>query len=126
MRAKKLILLILVVSGCTRYIINDLKLIDFIPTKPVFILKSRTINSPNFEKLYNGLNSIIKYKPVLKNEMFFDKPVIISYHKMGKNKIESILVTEKSNIKKFHEAIDSTNYSGFVIKQNTNNGHTLF
>ena len=126
MRAKKLILLILVFSSCTRYISNDLKLIDFIPTKPVFVLKTKTINSPNFEKLCNGLNSIINYTPVLKNEMFFDKPVIISYHDMGKNKIESILITEKSNIKKFHESIDSTNYNGFVIKQNTNNGYTLF
>ena len=126
MRAKKLILLILVVSSCTRYIKNDLKLIDFVPTKPVFILKISTINSPNFEKFHNGFNSIINYKPVLKNEMFFDKPVIISYHNMSKNKIESILVTEKSNIKKFHETIDSTNYNGFVIKQNTSNGYTLF
>ncbi len=126
MRAKKLILLILVVSSCTRYIKNDLKLIDFVPTKPVFILKISTINSPNFEKFYNGFNSIVNYKPVLKNEMFFDKPVIISYHNMGKNKIESILITEKSNIKKFHATIDSTNYNGFVIKQNTSNGYTLF
>ena len=126
MRAKKLILLILVVSSCTRYIKNDLKLIDFVPTKPVFILKISTINSPNFEKFHNGFNSIINYKPVLKNEMFFDKPVIISYHNMGKNKIESILITEKSNIKKFHATIDSTNYNGFVIKQNTSNGYTLF
>ena len=126
MRAKKLILLILVVSSCTRYIKNDLKLIDFVPTKPVFILKISTINSPNFEKFHNGFNSIVNYKPVLKNEMFFDKPVIISYHNMGKNKIESILITEKSNIKKFHATIDSTNYNGFVIKQNTSNGYTLF
>tara|TARA_B100001057_G_scaffold497120_1_gene600411 strand:- start:3669 stop:6038 length:2370 start_codon:yes stop_codon:yes gene_type:complete len=126
MRAKKLILLILVVSSCTRYIKNDLKLIDFVPTKPVFILKISTINSPNFEKFHNGFNSIINHKPVLKNEMFFDKSVIVSYHNMGKNKIESILITEKSNIKKFHATIDSTNYNGFVIKQNTSNGYTLF
>ena len=126
MKAKKLILLILVISSCTRYIINDLKLVDFVPTKPVFILKTRTINTPEFEKFFDGFNSIINYKPVLKNEIFLDKPVLISYHNMGKNKIESILITESSNIKKNHKAVDSTNYSGFVIRQNNEKGYTLF
>ena len=64
MRAKKLILLILVVSSCTRYIKNDLKLIDFVPTKPVFILKISTINSPNFE------NSITASIPLLTINLF--------------------------------------------------------
>ena len=52
MKVRNLIIIMLVLSSCKNFNISEPQLIDLVPTKPVFILKIKSINVPNFEKFF--------------------------------------------------------------------------
>ena len=126
MNIRGLIIIMLVLSSCRNLNVSETQLVDLVPTKPVFILKIQSTNVPSFEKFFNGFNTIINYKFDSKIDNFLDKPLIISYHDMGNDKIQPIIITEESNIEKNLEVIDSTTYNGFTIKQIKFNERYLF
>tara|TARA_B100000925_G_scaffold288744_1_gene270332 strand:- start:772 stop:3147 length:2376 start_codon:yes stop_codon:yes gene_type:complete len=126
MNIRGLIIIMLVLSSCRNFNVSETQLVDLVPTKPVFILKIQSTNVPNFEKFFNGFNTIINYKFDSKIDNFLDKPLIISYHDMGNDKFQPIIITDELNIEKNLEVIDSTTYNGFTIKQIKFNESYLF
>ncbi len=126
MSVRGLIIIMLVLSSCKNFNVSETQLVDLVPTKPVFILKIQSTTVPNFEKFFNGFNTIINYKFDSKIDNFLDKPLIISYHDMGNDKIQPIIITDELNIEKNLEVIDSTIYNGFTIKQIKFNESYLF
>ena len=126
MKVRNLIIIMLVLSSCKNFNISEPQLIDLVPTKPVFILKIKSINVPNFEKFFEGFNTIIDYNFDSKIDNFLDKPLIISYHDMGNDEIQPLIITSELNIEKNLEVIDSTVYNGFTIRQIKFNDNYLF
>ncbi len=126
MKVRNLIIIMLVLSSCKNFNVSETQLIDLVPTKPVFILKIESINLPNFEKFFEGFNTIIDYNFDSKIDNFLDKPLVISYHDMGNDKIHPLIITSELNIEKNLEVIDSTVYNGFAIRQIKFNDNYLF
>ena len=70
----------------------------------IFYKNFKSINSCNYDSISNN---------------FLEKPVLISYHNIGKNNLKHVLFTEKENVIKLkNETLeDSISYNGFIIKK---------
>ena len=106
---KKILLFPLVLSiiKCDNNYNKEINLIDLVPTNPVLLVKYESSNKINLKTINNSFNTLINHQIDSISERFLDKPLLISYHNISKNNLQSILFTSEKNILKQHEAKDS-------------------
>ena len=125
---KKILLFLLVLSiiKCDNNYNKEINLIDLVPTNPVLLVKYESSNKINLKTINNSFNTLINHQIDSISERFLDKPLLISYHNISKNNLQSILFTSEKNILKQHEAKDSLIYNGFIIKKEVTNNIEFF
>ena len=115
MKKEIILILILIFFGCQNEK-KDNSLIDFVPTKPLILLKYESSN--NAEKFNQNFNNLINIEidSILKN--YGKNEVLISYHRIGKKNITPIFFTSLDNkISDSEKVIDSVLYDGSIIKR---------
>ena len=117
MRRTLLFFLILFLINCDNSLKKEVNLIDFVPTNPLFLLKFQSIKKTNTEKFNKNFNLLINYKTDSISRRFSGYPLLISYHKIGKNKLQSIIFSKKQNSVFSKKVLDSIEYNGFIIKR---------
>ena len=127
---KKILLILFTLSiiNCENSYEKTARLIDFVPTNPLLIIDYESAIDHKSDIFHKSLKSIIGLKPDSLSNKFLDKPILISYHNIGKNSLEYILFTEFENVMELKNEIieDSINYNGFVIKKITTNNQSFF
>ena len=125
---KKILLFLLVLSiiKCDNNYNKEINLIDLVPTNPVLLVKYESSNKINVKTINKSFNTLINHQIDSISERFLDKPLLISYHNISKNNLQSILFTSEKNILKQHEAKDSLIYNGFIIKKEVTNNIEFF
>ena len=120
---KSWIILILFLSGCQQNN-NTNRLIDLVPTDPVLLIKNNNYLEKNLINFNRNLNKILN----VKNDSILSKignsEILVSYHKIGKNKITPIIFSKSNTNSKFQKnIIDSIVYDRHIIKRigNDNN-----
>ena len=122
MKKTLLFFLVLLVFSCNNSFKKELNLIDFVPTNPVLLVKYNSTIKANTENFNKNFNLLINLKTDSISKRFFEDPVLISYHKIGKKNIETIVFSKVQNIRNNFKVQDSLMYSGYVInKQNIKN-----
>jgi hypothetical protein len=115
MKKKILLILALIFIGCQNEK-NYNSLIDFVPTNPLILIKHHSTS--NAERFSQNFNNLINVKIDSIFREFGKDEVLISYHKIGKNKIIPIYFTKTNNKNtRSKEVIDSILYDGSIIKK---------
>ena len=117
MKKTLLFFLVLLIINCDSSIKKELNLIDFVPTNPVLLVKYNSTIKTNTESFNKNFNLLINHKTDSISKRFFKDPVLISYHKIGKKNIESIVFSKVQNIRNNYKFKDSTEYNGYIIKK---------
>ena len=126
---KKILLFILVFSftNCDKKYTNEISLVDLVPRNPILLVKYKSSKNLKIENFNKTLNSIINYKSIDSiTNRFLSKPILISYHNVGKKNLQSIIFTNKKNVVPINKINDSTEYSGYVIKKFFKNNGEYF
>ena len=120
---KSWIILLLILSGCQQNN-NTNRLIDLVPTDPLLLIKNNNYSEKNLINFNRNLNKILN----VKNDSILSKignsEILVSYHKIGKNKITPIIFSKSNTNSKFQKnIIDSIVYDRHIIKRigNDNN-----
>ena len=95
---KKILLFILVFSftNCDKKYTNEISLVDLVPRNPILLVKYKSSKNLKTENFNKTLNSIINYKSIDSiTNRFLSKPILISYHNVGKKNLQSIIFTNK-------------------------------
>ena len=111
------ILLLLFILGCQQNK-NSKQLIDLVPTDPLLIVKNTSFQEDNSIDFNLKLNQILgtSIDSILFNHK--DSKVLISYHKIGKNKIIPIVFSKSNPMLNFRKNIlDTIFYDKHVIKK---------
>ena len=111
------ILLLLFLFGCQQNK-NSKQLIDLVPTDPLLIVKNTSFQDDNSIDFNLKLNEVlgISIDSILFNHK--DSKVLISYHKIGKNKIIPIVFSNSNPMLNFRKNIlDTIFYDKHVIKK---------
>ena len=113
---KKILLFLLVLSiiRCDNNYYKEVNLIDLVPTDPVLLVKYESSNKINVETFNKSFNTLINHQIDSISQRFLDKPLLISYHNIGKNNLQSILFTNEKNILKQHNTKDSLLYLSLI------------
>lgn len=119
MKKTLLFFLCLLIINCDNSYEKELNLIDLIPTNPILLVKYNSTRKTNTEVFNKNLNLLINQKTNSISNRFFEDPVLISYHNIGKNNIESIFFSNEKNIRTNYKIEDSTKYDGYIIKKRT-------
>ena len=117
MKKISLFLLLLLITNCDNSFKKELDLIDLVPTNPILLIKYNSTKEIDVKSFHNNFNSLLNYKSDSISKKFFNKPVLISYHKIGKNEIQSIIYSEQNNVINNINIQDSVKYNGFTINR---------
>ena len=117
MKKTLLFFLVLLIISCDNSFKKELNLIDFVPTNPVLLVKYNSTIKTNTENFNKNFNLLINHKTDSISKRFFEDPVLISFHKIGKKNIESIVFSKVQNIRNHFKAQDSSKYNGYIIKK---------
>tara|TARA_B100001093_G_scaffold238302_1_gene228326 strand:- start:15520 stop:17898 length:2379 start_codon:yes stop_codon:yes gene_type:complete len=117
MKKTLLFFLVLLIFSCNNSLKKELNLIDFVPTNPVLLVKYNSTIKANTENFNKNFNLLINHKTDSISKRFFEDPVLVSYHKIGKKNIETIVFSKVQNIRNNFKVQDSVKYSGYVIKK---------
>ena len=98
MKKISLFLLLLLITNCDNGYKKEINLIDLVPTNPVLLVKYNSTKEIDAEIFHKNFSSLLNYKSDSISKKFLDKPVLISYHKIGKNEIQSIIYSEQKNV----------------------------
>ena len=120
MKKISLFLLLLLITNCDNGYKKEINLIDLVPTNPVLLVKYNSTKEIDAEIFHKNFSSLLNYKSDSISKKFLDKPVLISYHKIGKNEIQSIIYSEQKNVINNINIKDSVKYNGFTIKRIVN------
>jgi hypothetical protein len=111
------ILLLLFLLGCQQNK-KSKQLIDLVPTDPLLIVKNTSFQEKNSIDFNVRLNEVLdtSIDSILYNHK--DSEVLISYHKIGKDKIIPIVFSKSNPILNFRKNIlDTIFYDKHVIKK---------
>ena len=97
MKKTLLFFLVLLIINCDSSIKKELNLIDFVPTNPVLLVKYNSTIKTNTESFNKNFNLLINHKTDSISKRFLKEPVLISYHKVGKKNIQSIVFSRVQN-----------------------------
>ena len=111
-----LFLLVLLITNCDKSLKKDINLIDLVPTNPIFLVKFESTKKANTENFYKNFNLLINHNIDSISKRFLEKPLLISYHDIGKKNIQNIIFSDEKNLKLKHKINDSIKYNGFIIK----------
>ena len=120
MKKISLFLLLLLITNCDNGYKKEINLIDLVPTNPILLVKYNSTKEIDAEIFHKNFSSLLNYKSDSISKKFLDKPVLISYHKIGKNEIQSIIYSEQKNVINNINIKDSVKYNGFTIKRIVN------
>ena len=125
MKKISLFLLLLLITNCDNGYKKEIDLIDLVPTNPILLVKYNSTKEIDAEVFHKNFNSLLNYKADSISKKFLDKPVLISYHNIGKDEIQSIIYSEQKNVINNINIKDSVKYNGFTIKRIVNE-HTEY
>jgi hypothetical protein len=127
---KKILLILFTLSiiSCENSYEKKTNLIDFVPTNPLMLIKYESLKDYESEIFYKNFKSILGFNYDSISNNFLEKPVLISYHNIGKNNLKHVLFTEKENVIKLKNETteDSINYNGYIIKKFKNNNKLYY
>ncbi len=127
---KKILLIIFTLSiiNCENSYEKTSRLIDFVPTNPLLLIKYESAIDHKSDVFHKNFKSITELKPDSILNKFLEKPMLISYHNIGKNSLEYILFTEFENVLELKNEVleDSINYNGFIIKKIKTNNKSFY
>jgi len=117
MKKISLFLLLLLITNCDNGYKKEIELIDLVPTNPILLVKYNSTKEIDAEVFHKNFNSLLNYQSDSISKKFLNKPVLISYHSIGKDEIQSIIYSEQKNVVKNFNILDSVIYNGFTIKR---------
>lgn len=120
MKKISLFLLLLLITNCDNGNKKEINLIDLVPTNPILLVKYNSTKEIDVEVFHKNFGSLLTYKSGSLSKKFLDEPVLISYHEIGKNEIQSIIYSEQKNVINNINIKDSIKYNGFTIKRIVN------
>ena len=127
---KKILLILLTLSiiSCENSYQKTTTLLDLVPTNPLLLIKYESIKETKSEIFYNNFKSIVDINLDSISNKFSNKPILISYHNIGKNSLQHILLTDLENVIELkNETIeDSIKYNGYLIKKLNKNNNTYY
>ena len=127
---KKILLILLTLSiiSCENSYQKTTTLLDLVPTNPLLLIKYESIKETKSEIFYNNFKSIVDINLDSISKKFSNKPILISYHNIGKNSLQHILLTDLENVIELkNETIeDSIKYNGYLIKKLNKNNNTYY
>lgn len=127
---KKILLILLTLSiiSCENSYQKTTTLLDLVPTNPLLLIKYESIKETKSEIFYNNFKSIVDINLDSISKKFSNKPILISYHNIGKNSLQHILLTDLENVIELKNEIieDSIKYNGFIIKKLNKNNNTYY
>ena len=127
---KKILLILLTLSiiSCENSYQKTTTLLDLVPTNPLLLIKYESIKETKSEIFYNNFKSIVDINLDSISNKFLNKPILISYHNIGKNSLQHILLTDLENVIELkNETIeDSIKYNGYLIKKLNKNNNTYY
>ena len=127
---KKILLILLTLSiiSCENSYQKTTTLLDLVPTNPLLLIKYESIKETKSEIFYNNFKSIVDINLDSISNKFSNKPILISYHNIGKNSLQHILLTDLENVIELKNEIieDSIKYNGYLIKKLNKNNNTYY
>ena len=127
---KKILLILLTLSiiSCENSYQKTTTLLDLVPTNPLLLIKYESIKETKSEIFYNNFKSIVDINLDSISKKFSNKPILISYHNIGKNSLQHILLTDLENVIELKNEIieDSIKYNGYLIKKLNKNNNTYY
>ena len=96
---------------------KKINLIDLVPTNPILLIKYKSVSKTKLETFNINFNSLINQKIDSISKRFSDGALLISFHNIGKNNLQSIIFSEKKSFYKKVKVEDSVNYNGFTISK---------
>ena len=118
---KKILLILFTLSiiNCENSYEKKTNLIDLVPTNPLLLIKYESLKDYKSETFYKNFKSVLGFNHDSISNNFIEKPVLISYHNIGKNNLKHVLFTETKNVikQKNESTEDSINYNGYIIKK---------
>ncbi len=118
---KKILLILFTLSiiNCENSYEKKTNLIDLVPTNPLLLIKYESLKDYKSETFYKNFKSVLGFNHNSISNNFIEKPVLISYHNIGKNNLKHVLFTETKNVikQKNESTEDSINYNGYIIKK---------
>jgi len=127
---KKILLILLTLSiiSCENSYQKTTTLLDLVPTNPLLLIKYESIKETKSEIFYNNFKSIVDINLDSISNKFLNKPILISYHNIGKNSLQHILLTDLENVIELKNEIieDSIKYNGYLIKKLNKNNNTYY
>tara|TARA_B110000259_G_C14031901_1_gene407126 strand:+ start:4285 stop:6669 length:2385 start_codon:yes stop_codon:yes gene_type:complete len=117
MKKTLLFILVLIFANCDSNYKKQINLIDLVPTNPILLVKYQSSKNNNTETFHKNFNFLINHNIDSISKRFLNRPVLISYHNVGKKNIQSIFFSEENNVFKRKKNQDSLLYNGYVIKK---------
>ena len=116
---KKILLFLLpfLIINCEYSDNKKINLIDLVPTNPILLIKYKSASKTKLETFNINFNSLINQKIDSISKRFSDGALLISFHNIGKNNLQSIIFSEKKSFYKKVKVEDSVNYNGFTISK---------
>jgi len=118
---KKILLVLFTLSiiSCENSYEKKTNLIDLVPSNPLLLIKYESLKDYKSETFHKNFKSVLGFNHDSISNNFLEKPVLISYHNIGKNNLKHVLFTEKENVikQKNESTEDSINYNGYIIKK---------
>ena len=116
---KKILLFLLpfLIINCEYSDNKKINLIDLVPTNPILLIKYKSVSKTKLETFNINFNSLINQKIDSISKRFSDGALLISFHNIGKNNLQSIIFSEKKSFYKKVKVEDSVNYNGFTISK---------
>ena len=116
---KKILLFLLpfLIINCEYSDNKKINLIDLVPTNPILLIKYKSVSKTKLETFNINFNSLINQKIDSISKRFSDGALLISFHNIGKNNLQSIIFSEKKSFYKKLKVEDSVNYNGFTINK---------
>lgn len=112
-----LFLLILLFFSCDNSYNKEIELIDLVPTNPIFLVKYKSFKENDAKVFHKNFNSLLNSKSDSISKKFLNKPVLISYHNIGKDEIQYVIYSDSQNVLTNSNIQDSLKYNGFMIKR---------
>ena len=98
MKKTLLFILVLIFANCDSNYKKQINLIDLVPTNPILLVKYQSSKNNNTETFHKNFNFLINHNIDSISKRFLNKPVLISYHNVGKKNIQSIFFSEENNV----------------------------
>ena len=97
---KKILLILFTLSiiNCENSYEKKTNLIDLVPTNPLLLIKYESLKDYKSETFYKNFKSVLGFNHDSISNNFIEKPVLISYHNIGKNNLKHVLFTETKNV----------------------------